>query len=483
MERSPRILISQPSSLVEENCACATSGINLRRTPRGDERGAWTVAPDLYRHRLTDQHTLVLDPCGDSNVVILDEAAAAVLDSFAAPQSLSHGQGIYGCEDAEAHAIALVLAELGLLRPLTAVPTSPLDAPHMLTAWLHITNACNLRCHYCYVNKSDEAMSPETGRAAVDAVFRSAALNGFSGVKLKYAGGEATLNTALIYQLHDYARAVGEKTGVELHEVVLSNGVAISDRFLAFLREERIKLSISVDGVGAVHDAQRAFVNGKGSFMHVQRTVDRAVAQGLNPDLSITVTALNAEHLADAVAFALDRGLRFNLNFFRDNDRTASRADLAAQDQQLIAGVRAAFQVIESRLPRQRLIDSLLDRSAFHAPHERPCGAGDSYLVIDERGGVARCQMEIEHTVTDVMAHDPLALVRAHTDGFQNTTVNEKTGCRDCAWRHWCAGGCPALTFRVTGRNDVKSPYCNVYKTLYPELLRLEGLRLLKWGP
>jgi uncharacterized protein len=33
----------------------------------------------------------------------------------------------------------------------------------------------------------------------------------------------------------------------------------------------------------------------------------------------------------------------------------------------------------------------------------------------------------------------------------------------------------------VTGRSDVKSPYCNVYKALYPEVLRLEGLRLLKW--
>ena len=32
------------------------------------------------------------------------------------------------------------------------------------------------------------------------------------------------------------------------------------------------------------------------------------------------------------------------------------------------------------------------------------------------------------------------------------------------------------------GRYDVKSPNCNIYKTLYPEALRLEGLRLIEYG-
>ncbi len=49
----------------------------------------------------------------------------------------------------------------------------------MLTAWLHVTNACNLRCPYCYVNKSAEGMDEPTGRAAVEAVIRSAIEHGF----------------------------------------------------------------------------------------------------------------------------------------------------------------------------------------------------------------------------------------------------------------------------------------------------------------
>ncbi len=251
---------------------------------------------------------------------------------------------------------------------------------------------------------------------------------------------------------------------------------------IAFMRDTGMRLMISLDGVGATHDAQRTFVNGRGSFVQVARAIERAVQHGLPPDLSITVTGGSADMLPEAVTFALDRGLRFNLNFYRENDCSASHADLLADQYRLIAGMRAAFAVIEERLPRQRLIDGLVDRSSFDQPHEHACGAGHSYMVIDQRGRVARCQMEIERPIADVLADDPLQVIRLESSGFQNVPVADKVGCRDCSWRYWCAGGCSLLTFRATGRSDLQSPYCNVYKALYPDAIRLEGLRLLKWA-
>ena len=37
------------------------------------------------------------------------------------------------------------------------------------------------------------------------------------------------------------------------------------------------------------------------------------------------------------------------------------------------------------------------------------------------------------------------------------------------------------MTHRATGRYDIQSPNCNIYKAIYPEAVRLEGLRLLKY--
>lgn len=71
-------------------------------------------------------------------------------------------------------------------------------------------------------------------------------------------------------------------------------------------------------------------------------------------------------------------------------------------------------------------------------------------------------------------------LIHADPSGVQNLSVEEKEGCKTCLWKYWCAGGCPLSTFRATGRYDVKSPNCHIYKALYPEVVRLEGLRLLR---
>ena len=81
-----------------------------------------------------------------------------------------------------------------------------------LTAWLHVSNACNLACSYCYISKSAAGMEERAGLAAVDAVLNSAVEHGFDAVKLKYAGGEASLNRRLVLLLDGYARARAERT-------------------------------------------------------------------------------------------------------------------------------------------------------------------------------------------------------------------------------------------------------------------------------
>jgi uncharacterized protein len=477
----PHLLISKSGRQVEENCACSENDTSLLPLLPVHHPIVRTK-PGLYRDALPNHHTLIFDPLGASNVLVLDASALAVLDAFVVPRQIHDLPDVAGLSTAEVEDIVHQLLALGLLQSPEKEPSAQLGEPTTLIAWLHVTNACNLRCHYCYINKTEEAMSDITGYAAIDSVFRAAQQHGFRAVKLKYAGGEATLNFRLVRLLHQHAAAWAKRTGIVLHEVVLSNGVGLTTAMLQTLRATQMRLMISLDGIGAAHDRQRVFVNGRGSFAHVARAIDRALAQGVQPDLSITVTSHNADQLAAVITFALDRTLRCNLNFYREHDCKISAADLLADQQRMIAGMQAAFVVIEERLPQQRLIDGLIDRSAFGGPHEYACGAGHHYLVFDHQGGIARCQMEIERPVTSVLAADPLTEIRLYSDGFQNVPVRDKAECRTCTWRYWCAGGCSWLTYRTTGRSDIKSPYCQVYKALYPDLLRLEGLRLLKWG-
>jgi uncharacterized protein len=463
----PRILWAPDIEEFENDCACATA--NLLPLTGGEVTAPlWEKSPALYQEPLSDEETLVFNPLASVGVVVLNQPAMAILEAHRVAQALEGDT-------------AQQLAALGLLQPQGAVQGPPQVEAEVLTAWLHVTNECNLRCTYCYVHKTDEAMDEATGRSAIEATFRAAVKHHFKVVKLKYAGGEATLNFKLIRILHQYAQALADQTGLGLKEVILSNGVALSNDQLDFIRGSGMNLMISLDGIGAEHDAQRSFANGRGSFKLVAWGINRAVSRGVKPHLSITVTGQSVDGLAKAVTFALERDLPFNLNFYRDNDHAKNREALQAEDQRLITAMQAAFAVIEEKLPRRSLVSSLVDRANFGGSHTHTCGAGHNYLVVDHKGRIARCQMEIERTVTDVFAADPLLTLQNVPQGFQNVAVDEKEGCRSCHWRYWCTGGCPLLTYRVTGRSDVKSPYCQVYKSLYPAVLRLEGLRLLKW--
>jgi uncharacterized protein len=301
-------------------------------------------------------------------------------------------------------------------------------------------------------------------------------------VKLKYAGGEASLNKDLVLSLDAYARKQATESGLDFHAVLLSNGVHLARGFISALTALGIRIMISLDGVGAAHDEQRPFVNGRPSFRFVEKTISQLLAVGYPPHLSITITKRNAAGIADAVRFALDRGLTFGLNFFRDNECASGVGDLQYTDEQMIDGLLAAFAVIRENPPPWSVLGSILDRGQLIEPRKRPCGVGHDYVVIDQTGQVAKCHMEIERTIGDVFTSDPLELVRADTRTTLNLLVDEKEGCRDCTWRHWCTGGCPVATFRATGRYDVKSPNCAIYKAIYPEALRLEGLRLLRYA-
>lgn len=460
------------------DCACPSEKVPPSADTDINPVAAYTL-PALYTAPLSEDWTLAFNPQGDAGVVVLDQTAWQLLHRFRQPKRLF--DAVYEGDNAlMVQQGILRLAKLQLVQPVDRLSAMRRMPSQTLTAWLHITNACNLRCDYCFLKKTSEAMDEMRGRQAVDAVIRSAVANQFRRVKLKYAGGEATLNLPLVITLHQYARDSAARHNLTLDGVILSNGVALSDHQIRQIRDNDLRLMISLDGIGDLHDSQRRFVNGRGSFARVAQTLDRLAQHGVTLSLSITLSHRNLAGLPETVAYALNRGLPFSLNFYRANDYAAAYTDLAFGEEEIIAAMKAAFAVIEQHLPPYRL--ALLDLVRFDVPHDYTCGVGNSYMVIDQRGRVAKCHMAIEQTITDVDAPDPLRLIREDTKGIQYIPVDEKEGCQTCTWRYWCAGGCPALTYRVTGRFDVKSPNCRIYQALFPEVLRLEGLRLLRYA-
>jgi uncharacterized protein len=474
----PIILWSNTPTLNEGDCACPTNGLTANVNPPPITT-RWQTARALYAAPLPDDFTLAVNPHGTtSHITVLDPLAYRILDAFDAPTSTAAVAAQFPELDSAVLQGAMTqLATLNLLQAADSDPPSMNNTHSTLTAWLHITNACQLACTYCYVDKSADVMSYETGQQALNKLFAAAQRHGYTTLKLKYAGGEPSLEFDTLLELHEKAQEIASQRGIALQEVMLSNGVALRTHQLESLRDAGIRLMISLDGFMAGNQ-ERIFVNGAPNTGHgIRKTITRALALGITPYLSITVSPTSAPTLPDVVQYALDHNLPFHLNLVRHAVPEAN----SANHQILIDGLHAVYATIEAALPSQSLYAQLLDHAQFGIAHQHACGMGAYYVVIDHRGQITQCHMTLDQPVGDVWQDDPVAAVRTASSPVQNRPVDERPDCQTCQWKNWCAGGCPLLSYRATGRNDAQSPYCDVYRALYPAVLRLEGLRLLKW--
>jgi uncharacterized protein len=483
----PRILIGNLDLInkrTEGQCDCACASMSILGVPEAQNSSLWIRSEALHSLTLSSTFELVSPLEGKSSAVVLNQSAKKIMDAFATPIKVE--EALLQTSDipySQSHAIVEKMKDLQLLVPFPLFePSIQNSKSEILTAWLHITDRCNLRCTYCYLPHVKQDMSIETGYAAIDAVFRSAVANGFQQVKLKYAGGEPLLRFPLINELNKYALRLARQHGILIDSVVLSNGTLLNSKIIASLKLMNIRLMISLDGLGDFHNHQRPYAGGQGTFEDVASAIQLSLLHDLVPDISITISGHTVAGLPSLTAWILEHDLPFSFNFYRENELSLEHKYLQLNDEKkIIEGILTAFNVIESNLPRRSLLSSLVDRANLSVMHTHTCGVGQDYLVFDQNGQVGKCQMHIRNSITDMHADDPLSIIRLDQIGIQNISVEDKQGCRTCEWKYWCTGGCPLATYRATGRYDVKSPNCNIYKALYPEALRLEGLRLLKY--
>ncbi len=376
----------------------------------------------------------------------------------------------------EGEALWRTWVEQGLLRPAARIAKPSSSRPRTLTAWLQVTDACNLGCPYCYITHQPRHMTPEVAQQVIRHLVARAVGAGYQRLTLKYAGGEPTLRWAVVRKMHTLAAELAEAQHLHLTGVLLTNGTTLTPALAQEIRDLGLQITISLDGLDTFHDVQRPSRHGRGSFEHVRRGLATALRAGLQPHLNITITRHNLAGLTKVVAFALSLGLSFHLSFYRQHHPGPPDA-LMPSIEALAQALEAVFDLLEDHQPLPFSPLDLLDQVDLHAPHDKACGAGLNYLAVDVTGRASACHMLLDQAEASLF--DLKVLERLpHIHHLRNLPVDQRGECSRCPWRFWCAGGCPLHTFRLTGRWDLRSPYCRVYKTFIPRILKLEAQRL-----
>ncbi len=145
------------------------------------------------------------------------------------------------------------------------------------TLILQVTQECNLRCSYCvysgsYLNRShsQKKMGIDTAKKGIDFIINHS--KNSPTVNFSFYGGEPLLRFNFIKECIAYAKERGE--GKKITFNMTTNGTLLTDEIIKFMKDNEVSLLISMDGPKEIHDKNRVFSNGMGSFDKIMNNID-----------------------------------------------------------------------------------------------------------------------------------------------------------------------------------------------------------------
>lgn len=136
------------------------------------------------------------------------------------------------------------------------------------------TNRCNMACVYCHakaqpVSAKEQDMSEEVRYKTVDFFF-SVPRQGRGEIRIEFQGGEPLLRYDLVQKAMDYVMESVEAEGLETQFAIVSNLTLMTDEIAADIKTRgNVHLCSSLDGPPIVHDKQRVYSGGKGTYADV----------------------------------------------------------------------------------------------------------------------------------------------------------------------------------------------------------------------
>lgn len=386
------------------------------------------------------------------------------------------GGQAFTASDATSECILEQLKKLGLLieewadgYELYREYQKVLDEPAINILYLLLSDACNIRCRYCYFlapmprGYLSSLMKKETAIKALDlftcCVKRSIA-KGHPEQHIVIYGGEPTLNKGVLLEALRYIDALKEKELLPktLSVTVNTNGILLDEEILAQCKKTGAVMAISIDGPKEVHDQMRVYSSGKGTFDEVVRSYRLAQQRGVKTGVCVTIDRHNLFRMKETVRWLADelgaKGMGFNILIENTAGQATDERDRYAENvaQELIESfkVARAMGVYEDRMMRR--VKNFLDKE----PVLSDCGGCGLQIVVSPDGKIGVCQAFCGGK--EFFVAEPLETFEPESHPFwkqwrkRSPLANEI--CKSCIALGNCGGGCPYNAYRTKGTID-----------------------------
>ncbi len=179
-----------------------------------------------------------------------------------------------GCSSKDGAFVDYCIEEGLLTTEKVFLPRPPLEhapEPSLRYLELQITDACNLHCRHCYLDKAERSeLSPKQ----VHAILKE--FQDMQGLRVMITGGEPLLHSKfseINEMLPDFF----------LRKVLFTNGMLLKKESINTLKIDEIQ--VSIDGLEVAHD----HIRGAGTYQRAMETVKLALDAGFDVSISTMV--------------------------------------------------------------------------------------------------------------------------------------------------------------------------------------------------
>lgn len=436
------------------------------------------------------RHFLYLAPAGaifeaDGEVKsVIDRLRAGPMDrGMLADQIGSPDAGALIAELESAHVI------VGSDTAPALVENPPADFP-LQSLVLNLTNQCNLSCQYCYEFGEDKVATPdgkpkfmdfETAKASVD--FLLSQSSGRRAVHITFFGGETLMNFPLLQRVVAYAVEQAAFQGKAIDFSLTTNATLLTPAIIRFLSENRIGVTVSMDGPPELHDKLRVFANGRGSYDIIAPRVRALIDNHRTRPIAARVTLTAGVTDVLRIYRHLKQDLGFHEVGFAPVTTSSNRLysiqdcgmDRVFEQFQALADEWLAFALRGEMHGFSNVSDTIAELyQGVNKSH--PCGAGLGLMGVGPSGDIAPCHRFVDSDAHS-LGHISKGIDRDKQSDFLNRGhIGAKYECQTCWARPLCAGGCHHEAFVRYG--DTGHPnlhYCDWIRGWTDTCLRIYG--------
>lgn len=356
--------------------------------------------------------------------------------------------------------------------------------------YIYVTEACNLRCSYCFVKDkhNDRHLTMATAKQIVEFIAQDA--ESMSSVYVHFFGGEPLLRPTMIEYLAGSLREWSSGRQLQLRLGVTTNGTLLTAENCEMLKRHNIGVQLSLDGSKEGNDVHRQFMGGTQCGLRAAGAFDRVNIENYiacfgrgEPNCRMTLTVQNLSYLEKSVSELYKLGFK-SFSIIPDCDTGAWTAAHIKEYEQVMRAVLKFWirhkDVWISSI--DRTVNALLSK-------KRPrslCQVGSGILGITVDGDLYPCHDFSGRYSCDSEARQKLLIGHVTTGsinderrfGEMSIGPEVKSGCGyDCSicWAKWtCARGCPYMNYASSGDMRTVNPtYCATQ--------RVDALLALKW--